>query len=281
MTNEELNTAVYEKMSAEQDKFRDWLLAQPPEKILDYAHEYTVREDIVMAMEYLDLDNAQATALLASPSPLEDAYDEYDNLETDYMDILRECIETRADNLLKAQRELPIYQHSSSYAQEHEELDTYFNSHKANVACRDAIVQAISAHYHDNSLDSREAVQEVFGQFGVDRTLYVLAATVQEKDSDGRFSRQNKEWAKTVPVAPDTDAWGQNRNRAFVVDAAHPGLVDLFLNQAKKELVQEQGRDTGKGQKEKASEKPSIKGQLSAPPVSGDKPAPNKDREVR
>lgn len=281
MGNDNLNTALYEKMSAEQDKFRDWLLTQPPEEILKHTYEYTVREDIVMAMEELDLNSGQVAALLASPSPLDDIFREFENLETEYMDTIRTCIETRSDEMCKAQRELPIYQHSSSYAQEHEELDTYFASHKANVACRDAIVQAISAHYDDNSLDSREAVQEVFSQFGADRTLYVLAATVQEKDSDGRFSRQNKEWAKTVPVAPDTDAWGQNRNRAFVVDAAHPGLVDLFLNQAKRELIQEQGRDTGKGQKEKASEKPSIKGQLLAPPVPGDKPAPNKDREVR
>ena len=29
MTNEELNTALYKKMFAEQDKFRDWLKSQP------------------------------------------------------------------------------------------------------------------------------------------------------------------------------------------------------------------------------------------------------------
>lgn len=29
MTNEELNTRLYEKMFAEQEQFRDWLLSQP------------------------------------------------------------------------------------------------------------------------------------------------------------------------------------------------------------------------------------------------------------
>lgn len=281
MGNDNLNTALYEKMSAEQDKFRDWLLTQPPEEILKHTYEYTVREDIVMAMEELDLNSGQAAALLASPSPLDDIFREFENLETEYMDTIRTCIETRSDDMCKAQRELPIYPHSVSYAQEHEELGAYFDSQKANTACRDAIVQAISAHYHDNRLDSKEAVQQVVSQFGADRTLYVLAATVQEKDSDGRFSPQNKQWAKAFPVVEDIDSWGRNRTTEFVVDAAHPGLVDLFLNQAKRELIQEQGRDTGKSQKEKASEKPSIKGQLSAPPVPGDKTAPNKDREVR
>lgn len=50
MNTNDLNTALYEKMAAEQDKFRDWLKSQPPEEILHHTYEYTVREDIVMAM---------------------------------------------------------------------------------------------------------------------------------------------------------------------------------------------------------------------------------------
>ena len=56
MNTNDLNTALYEKMAAEQDKFRDWLKSQPPEEVLNHAYEYTVREDIVMAMEELELD---------------------------------------------------------------------------------------------------------------------------------------------------------------------------------------------------------------------------------
>ena len=46
MTNEELNTALYEKMFAEQETYREWLLSQPSEEILNHTYEYTVREDI-------------------------------------------------------------------------------------------------------------------------------------------------------------------------------------------------------------------------------------------
>ena len=59
-----LNTALYEKMATEQEKYRDWLKSQPPEEILHHTYEYTVREDIVMAMEELELTDAQAKALL-------------------------------------------------------------------------------------------------------------------------------------------------------------------------------------------------------------------------
>ena len=75
--NTDKNTALYEKMAAEQDKFRDWLKSQPPEEILKHTYEYTVREDILMAMEELDLPQSRAAALLASPSPLADVYKEF------------------------------------------------------------------------------------------------------------------------------------------------------------------------------------------------------------
>ena len=51
MNTNDLNTALYEKMADEQDKYRAWLKRQPPEEILHHTYEYTVREDIVMAME--------------------------------------------------------------------------------------------------------------------------------------------------------------------------------------------------------------------------------------
>ncbi len=39
MTNEELNTALYEKLFAEQQDFKGWLVKQPPEEILKHAYE--------------------------------------------------------------------------------------------------------------------------------------------------------------------------------------------------------------------------------------------------
>lgn len=51
MNNEKLNTALYQKMEREQDKYCKWLVQCPPEEILSHAYEYAVREDILMAME--------------------------------------------------------------------------------------------------------------------------------------------------------------------------------------------------------------------------------------
>ena len=48
MADTELSSKLYEKMSAEQDKFRAWLVEQPPADILLHAVEYAVREDILI-----------------------------------------------------------------------------------------------------------------------------------------------------------------------------------------------------------------------------------------
>ena len=42
MNNQELNTALYEKLFAEQEKFKGWLLTQPPSEILNHAYECTM-----------------------------------------------------------------------------------------------------------------------------------------------------------------------------------------------------------------------------------------------
>jgi len=216
------NTALFEKMSDEQDKFRDWLKSQPPEEILHHTYEYTVREDIVMAMEELELTDAQAQALLESPSPLD-------------------SIENRADDVCRAQEELrtaPLYPHSAAYASEHGEMAQYNRSYQANSACKEAIEQAISAHYAENRLDTEAAIKDVLEKFGAERVQFILANTIQHKNHDGRISQDNKAWAKTIPMPEDSDA---SRHCAYlVVDGVNPGLTDLFTRQARKTMQEQQ-----------------------------------------
>ena len=258
MTNEERNTALYQKMFAEQEKFRDWLKGQPPEEVLNHAYEYTIREDILMSLEYHDLSDAQAEALIKSPSPLTDVFQDFEKRETDHMDVIWDCLESRADMLLEEQRralrETPVYPYPASYAQEHGELEQYRASNKANAACKEAIEAAIREYYHDNRLDSQAAAQ-VINTFGLDRTLYVLANTVQQKDWDGRISPGNKAWAKTIPIHPNPDAWGADRNAQFVVNS-HPGLTNLFLSTVRRDYCQQQEKSAKISVREKLQAMP-------------------------
>ena len=341
MTNEELNTALYKKIFAEQDKFRDWLKSQPSAEVLNHAYEYTVREDILLSLEYNDLTDAQALALLASPTPLADIYQEFDRMESSHMEEIWSCIESRADAMqvsqldqakqlinefcmseydapadfddlsridvayttvgndgyplqvyvdlkeYKIERELeerpldvrqyssleelienelkgmdfqelvavteaeiqtalaaaeeqvslsdlPVYRENFDYARECREVETYRISLQANIACKEAIEQAISQSYDGRRLAEGTA-SKVMNQFGAERVLYVLANTIQQKAWDGRFTYPNKEWAKTVSIPPNMDSFGMDRNYAIAV-SSHPGLIDLFVTQARKEM---------------------------------------------
>ena len=100
MGETDYNALLYDKMKAEQDKYRDWLLTQPPEEILNHTYEYTMREDIVMCMEELELSPKQAKALLRSPCPLDDVYKEFKDREVEHINrkicsLFRVCISRR------------------------------------------------------------------------------------------------------------------------------------------------------------------------------------------
>ena len=243
MDSEKLNTQLYEKMFEEQEKYRGWLLTQPPEEILNHTYEYTVREDILMSLENNDLSDEQAAALLKSPAPLGDVFKEFENRETGYMDIVLDCITDRANTVIQAEQEqrkallaTPLYKYPATYAREHDELPQYRASHKANIACRDAIDDSIRDNYRDNCL-GHDAAKQVIAEFGFDRTLYVLANTVREKDWDRRIDHRNKDWARTIPVFEDDNGFGSNRNLELVVDRSNPGLVDMFVNDARREYL--------------------------------------------
>ena len=232
--NEELKNTLMDKLSREQNKYRDWLKGQPPEEILHHSYEYTVREDILMSMEELTLSEAETRALLLSPSPMAILYDKFSDLETGYMDTIRDSIEDTAKDEAKKLRELLVYPYPADHARENGELDAYRASFRANVSCKEAIEAAIREHYRDNRLDAGAAVGQVAEQFGQDRMLYVLAATVRHFDYDGRISRDNKRWANTIPVYENKDGMDSDRSVQFVV-SSHPGLTDLFLTQARHE----------------------------------------------
>ena len=115
-----------------------------------------------------ELEETQAAALLAVPSPMEAIYGGWTEQKSPDLDPMLDCISGRAYAALQAQRELPVYRYPGSYAHEHGELEQYRASRKANIACAAAIDAAISEHYRDNCL-GREAVSQVVEQFGYDQ----------------------------------------------------------------------------------------------------------------
>ena len=101
MTNEELNTAVYDKAFSEQERFRSWLLSQPPEEILNHCYEYTVREDILVSLEFESFSDKQCQALLKPPDLMSDVFADFSKLETGHMQNILTTIESRANAIIR------------------------------------------------------------------------------------------------------------------------------------------------------------------------------------
>lgn len=105
MKREERRKILYKKMKEEQDKFREWIETQSVQEILKHTYEYTVREDILMCIENLDMNEEQETVLLNSPFPLLETYLEFSRWETEYMDDLGLAIKTCANAMLALKSE--------------------------------------------------------------------------------------------------------------------------------------------------------------------------------
>lgn len=251
------NAKLYAKMEESFQDFSNWLLKQQPEEILNHAYEYATKADILAVMETTDLDEAQANALLALDDPLDAVSKEFGDSSSNSMDMLVSFIEDKADALVslnQALADVQVYPYSAEVAEREGDLDWYRQSTKLNIACKEAIENAISRHYRNNTLDS-VAVQNVVTQFGWPRTAFVLANTVRSKDWDARISHDNKDWAKRIPIYPDVNTFGADKRLRYVVDS-HAGLTDLFITTLRREYQQkDQPHKTSVRQKLQANEK--------------------------
>ena len=127
---------------------------------------------------------------------------------------------------------------------EHAEADDYLDSRRINIACKNAVEEAIDNHFDGMHLDS-DVVEPVLEEYGQERLTYVLACTLQYKSWDGRFSRENKTWAESISVEENVNR-GVDANTDYVVDS-HPAVLDGFVNLARKKITelekeQEQGK---------------------------------------
>ena len=131
--------------------------------------------------------------------------------------------------------ETPVYIQSCVYALAHEEFTQYRASWEANIACKDAIAQAIGDNYASNCLNSKAALEQVRQEYTDERIAYVLAATITAHDWDGRVSRANVIWAKNQALVSDPDERGVDRRNDYAIQRAHIGLVDLFTTRFREE----------------------------------------------
>ena len=98
-----------------------------------------------------------------------------------------------------------LYIGSISEARRFNELDRWRESHRENIACKQAIEEAIRQGFDGMYLD-HDCAKSVIEAYGYKRVGWVLASTLQQKKDDGRFSPRNKEWAEATFAAATTSS---------------------------------------------------------------------------
>ena len=129
----------------------------------------------------------------------------------------------------------PLYPHSLAYAMEHAAADEYLDSRKLNIDCKNAVEEAIRTHFDGLHL-SDGAVEPVLEEYGQERLSFVLACTLQNNLSDGRFSRENRAWAESIPV-PENTSRGINANLDYVI-TSHPAVLDGYIHIAREKFAE-------------------------------------------
>ena len=139
-----------------------------------------------------------------------------------------------------------FYGHTLSYAAEHGEVDKYMESHKFDRECKEAIEETIRQNFDGMHLN-HDIVKPLTEQYGSERMAFILANTLQQESWDGRFSRDNKEWASEFPI-PENIVHGIDMNRELIV-GSHPAVLDGFIGMFRREVL-EQEKEMSVGQKD-------------------------------
>ena len=141
-------------------------------------------------------------------------------------------VEKRISELVKADKYLTpkgkeaYAQYKKEQAEEAMRREQEKLEHGIRIECKNAIEQAIAEKFDGYTLPG-DTAEGVIRQYGKEHVEIVLANTITHLSHDGRFSPNNKEWAKSLVPSADWQA------RDYIV-TSHPAVLDGFTNQARR-----------------------------------------------
>ena len=153
--------------------------------------------------------------------------DEYASLDTsdEAAEFVRDYCERHHKAALYA--DAPLYLKTARYAREHGESEQYHRSHELNNACREEMDKAISENF--DGMHLKEGFErELMERYGRERVEYLLATTVKENAWDGRYSRENREWAASIPVSESES------ERIACCLHSHPAVIDGLIRRIRR-----------------------------------------------
>lgn len=119
--------------------------------------------------------------------------------------------------------EIPFYEHSFAYAQDHYEIEQYRKSWDANCKASEAF-QDIAVKYYDfkhYTFNSKECFDELISKFGYERAKAVVLCTINNISNrwDKRYDVEVYNWA-------EKEYYSELHNRLF--SHIQPGLMNML-----------------------------------------------------
>ncbi len=127
----------------------------------------------------------------------------------------------------------PLYLQTAKYANEHYEMIAYRNSHRANEECKREIDESVRSNFDGMHLNE-DFEEKIIERYGMERVAFLVATTINEREWDGRYNRDNKAWAKTIPMSESED-----ERRSCILNV-HPAILDGFADRIRKKMKQEE-----------------------------------------
>ena len=183
------------------------------------------------------LEELELSAMEFDPNVIRTFYDEISAKEfyAEKVSILRSVKKTYSEqyhqDILYA--DVPLYLKTARYARDYGESEQYHRSQALSAACREAIDKAVSENFDGMHLkDGFE--QELMERYGRERVEYILATTVKKNAWDGRYSRENREWADRIPVSESES------ERIACCLHSHPTVIDGLIRRIRRNAKYDQ-----------------------------------------
>ncbi len=228
---EELETRLYERMMQENEAFLTDLKTKPADDIIHHAYEIACRENLLMLFEdETSLTPRQLETLLEFEHPLAELYDDWINRDTDEMDHFRNSVISGTNDILDNRAEekyknpaQPMYGKSRSEALTCDEYHEWKYNHRRSVACARVFCKHGTNAYHDQTFPA--FLQKWEDTFGKERCMFVLACTIQQRESDGRFYPPARQAAARFTAQMEIAG---DRTTDYAVDA-HSCIVNIAM----------------------------------------------------
>lgn len=190
---EQLENRLYEKMSAENEAYLADMKTKPVDEIIQNAYQIAWRENMLYLFEdETPLTVRQLEVLLELEQPLTELYDRWLKQDTNEIEGLRDYMKSSAKDVLQqradakySNAETPLYPKTFEDARLGDELYEWRADHLRNCACNQMFSKQAGTAHAEQKL--QPFLQQWTQQYGVERCMFVLACTMEQRRGDGRF----------------------------------------------------------------------------------------------